>query len=284
MDDGGTTPWQHGCPKIWYVQTRNGSGEVNYAEFVDWLSRRQLATKGTLQHDFLQDVQRQWEKFDKDGSHTLSPKEFRSVLEELANSEWQEIHDDSGSHYYFHKDTRRTCWHKPSQDALIAEFLEAHGVVVSEHTNRSVITDDTKPDDMFGGRLHLNIAQTLLKLRAEPARNRGRWAFIIFTIYLILLFSCWYLLADIAGGRGVESGIRSRLESIQFEVTPGPHGSQSIRAASWERIRTIGDLHDWLLAAVENLYSDDDTTYFTPQERHLLKARALSQVCWLTVF
>jgi hypothetical protein len=92
-----------------------------------------------------------------------------------------------------------------------------------------------------------------------------------------VLFYCWWMLADVANSKGVEMGMSTRLSSIQFEVTPGPFASQSIRAARWNQLRSLGDLHDWLMAAVENLYSDDDRTYFTTVERAPLKAAALVQ-------
>ena len=118
----------------------------------------------------------------------------------------------------------------------------------------------------------------LKKLRVRPNYYEGRRGFCWFLLYLMLLFWWWSTIADIEHGRGVEMGLQSRISAIQFEVTPGPHFSQSIRATNWEGVRNIADLHDLTLAMVENLYSDDDSTYATPEDRVALKANTLKHV------
>ena len=93
--------------------------------------------------------------------------------------------------------------------------------------------------------------------------------FLVFASYTLgvwLLFLLWSELANVPATQQVERGLRTRLSALQFEVTPGPHGSQSIRATPYSGIRSTGDLYDWLTAAVETLAEDDQRSYRTPDD------------------
>ena len=43
-------------------------------------------------------------------------------------------------------------------------------------------------------------------------------------------------------------------------------------------VNFVGQQHDLTLAIVENLYSDDDSTYITPEYRLALKANTLKNI------
>ena len=253
---------------IFKIVDKDGSGLISFQEFASWLTRRQVATQGFVTPGNLKEWQVSWTKFDQDGSHTLSPVEFKKVLEDFADKDWGEAVDpQTKRHYYYHKRTRETKWAKPSQDTEINDFLVHNGV-------------KQQSDDRLhrGPGLTINVQKTMEKLRVKPNYYRGRRNFFCFVVYLALLMVWWLTIADINNGRGVETGLHNRISAIQFEVTPGPHFSQSIRATNWAGVRTLGDVHDLTLALVENLYSDDDSTYFTPADRVELKSNTLQHV------
>ena len=178
--------------------------------------------------------------------------------------------DSEGEVYYFNVHTSEARWTKPSHDKEVGEFLHRHGV------HSDVAGDANQAQHYSTEMLTVNVSLALKKLRERSQWRAGRRSFVLFAVYLGLLFGLWGQLADIGNSQGVEMGLRSRINAIQFEVTPGPHLSQSIRATSWEGVRNLGDLHDWTLAAVENLYSDDDFTYSTPEDRAEMKRRSLA--------
>jgi hypothetical protein len=252
---------------VFKMVDRDGSGTLSFSEFAAWLTRRQMATQGFVTPGFLKELQLSWSKFDVDGSHTLSHDEFEKVMEDIADSDWREAKDpESGRNYFFNKHTGEACWTKPSHDTEINDFLIRNGV------------NQAEAQDHHGQTLTINIQKALKKLRVRPNYYAGRRHFCWFLLYLSLLVLWWSKIADIDDGRGVETGLHSRISSIQFEVTPGPHFSQSIRATNWAGVRNLGDVYDLTQAIVENLYSDDDSTYFTPEDRVELKANTLRHV------
>jgi hypothetical protein len=95
----------------------------------------------------------------------------------------------------------------------------------------------------------------------------GAISFIFSMLGVVMFFWLWYEMASINATASVERGLRTRLSAIQFEVAPGPHGSQSIRAANFQGVTSTGDFYDWLAAAVECLSEDDQASYSTPGER-----------------
>eukprot|EP01052_Picozoa_sp_SAG31_P018432 SAG31_NODE_1305_length_8893_cov_7.391176_10_plen_711_part_00 len=105
--------------------------------------------------------------------------------------------------------------------------------------------------------------------------RQGGLLFLFFLIGVCLQFAQWHALANPAGARQVEAGLRNRVQSIQFEVTPGPHFSQSIRATSLHKVSSTGDLYDWLGAAAEVLAEDNQLSYTTPHDRAPLLAEAV---------
>ena len=142
--------------------------------------------------------------------------------------------------YYFNVHTSEARWTKPSHDKEVGEFLRRHGIHSTSDTQKSYSTE----------MLTVNVSLALKKLRERPQYTAGCRHFVLFLVYLLLLFLLWGKLADMDNSQGVEMGLRSRINAIQFEVTPGPHLSQSIRATSWDGVRNLGDLHDWTLAGM----------------------------------
>eukprot|EP01043_Picozoa_sp_COSAG02_P021493 COSAG02_NODE_1093_length_14617_cov_13.078661_2_plen_471_part_00 len=254
--------------KIFKIVDKDGSGTISFSEFAAWLTRRQMATQGFIMPGKLKEWQVSWSKFDTDRSHTLSPEEFKKVMEDIADKDWGEVVDpQTKRHYYYHRHTRETRWVKPSQHMEIDDFLVHNGV-----------KEQSDVGQQRGPAMTINIQKAIQKLRVQPNYYDGRRNFFGFVVYLFLLMIWWQTIADINDGRGVETGLHDRINAIQFEVTPGPHFSQSIRATNWAGVRTLGDLHDLTLAMVENFYSDDDSTYFTPEDRVELKSNALQHV------
>jgi hypothetical protein len=174
--------------------------------------------------------------------------------------------------YYFNTETDEVRWTKPSHDKEVDDFLRRHGVVTSS------IDAQSESDRHHVSSLKVNVKEALEKLRRQPKYYAGRRSFMVFALYLISLFMFWGVLADVSSSQGFEMGLRERIDNIQFEVTPGPYSSQLIRTTNWEGIRTLGDLQDWTLAAVEELYADDDQTYFTPSDRVQMKQNSLNTV------
>lgn len=254
--------------RVFNIVDKDGSGAISFQEFAGWLTRRQMATQGFVTPGNLKEWQVSWTKFDADGSHTLCRDEFKKVMEDIADKDWGEAIDPKTKrHYYYHKLTLETKWVKPSHDKEINDFLVRNGVKQQVEKNKD-----------SGPMLTINVQNMIKTLRVQPDRYRGRRNFRFFLVYCFLLIAWWTIIADIGDGRGVETGLHSRISAIQFEVTPGPHFSQSIRATNWAGVRNLGDLYDLTLAMVENLYSDDDSTYFTPEDRVELKLKALQNV------
>eukprot|EP01052_Picozoa_sp_SAG31_P003050 SAG31_NODE_113_length_24342_cov_5.194530_12_plen_862_part_00 len=122
----------------------------------------------------------------------------------------------------------------------------------------------------------VEIAVDYLAYGRRAAEGGERFGLLV--IGVVLFFLMWGMLASVDTTAPIERGIRTRLGSIVFEVTPGPYGSQQIRAATYDSVTSIGDLYDWLTAAVETLSEDDQAIYDTPAERAQQVSDALARL------
>eukprot|EP01043_Picozoa_sp_COSAG02_P051075 COSAG02_NODE_5331_length_4431_cov_4.370729_2_plen_377_part_00 len=110
---------------------KDGSGLISFDEFIEWWSRKQLATGGTLDNSLIATIHEQWAELDMDGSGDLNQAEFDVLMSELAKSEWREAVDEArGKVYFYNTRTKETRWHEPDSDSIVTEFMHTANLTV----------------------------------------------------------------------------------------------------------------------------------------------------------
>ena len=98
-----------------------GDGSIGFREFAEWWAQRQMASKGQVEENILEQAWKLFEKYDRDHDQQIDQAEFDAVLDDLAQSEWRKADDPtSGRQYWVNPTTRESTWDRPTIKGFMA--------------------------------------------------------------------------------------------------------------------------------------------------------------------
>eukprot|EP01051_Picozoa_sp_SAG22_P009444 SAG22_NODE_789_length_7224_cov_2.663953_9_plen_94_part_00 len=76
--------------QIFRLVDRDGDGSISFGEFSQWYSERYVATTGAEPDEkMMESIRLQWQQHDQNANGQLDPREFSSMLADLAFADWR---------------------------------------------------------------------------------------------------------------------------------------------------------------------------------------------------
>ena len=204
----------------------DGSGQISLYEFSSWWTARQLATTGSLNKGLVDELQRQWRKYDTDRSGELDEQEFARVIDTVVAEEWEQRYDVAQARAYFlNRSTGERRDHPPDSGSAVEAFLKKNGIDVQRawKTPRflpfgaSHTTLQQDVDDWEVTSLHKHINPNL-PLSCWPKHTSN----LLLSVGLFLTDCLWLTARDralsLSVSRGGRTGIRGSPDWLGYHV------------------------------------------------------------------